>query len=71
MREKKETADIVSKQKEVLFLVSTGHTAFEISGKVDLKQRTVEKYLEILRAAYGARNTPHLIGIALRNKVIT
>lgn len=60
----------IEKYKEILFLLSLGHTAGEIGPMVDLKPRTVEKYLETMRAAYGAKNASHLVGIALRNKII-
>lgn len=60
----------LEKRKEILFLLSLGHTASEIGLKLSMKTRTVEKAKEILMAAYGAKNTPHLIGIAFRNGLI-
>lgn len=58
------------KQKQILLLLSEGHTAVEIGAKIKRSKKTVEKHLEILRAVYGAKNSPHLIGIALRTGII-
>lgn len=60
----------IEKQNQILLLLSNGHTAGQIGAKFKLSTRTVEKHIEILRAAYRAKNTPHLIGIALRTGII-
>lgn len=60
----------IEKQKEILLLLSNGHTAGQIGAKIKLSARTVEKHLEIMRYVYGAKNTPHLISIALRTGII-
>ena len=60
----------IEKAKQIMFLLSLGHTASQIGGKVALRTRTVEKYLETLKAAHGAKNAPHLVGIAIRRKLI-
>ena len=62
--------DKLEKHKEILFLMSLGHTAVEIGLKLGLSPRTVEKTKEILQAAHGAKNSCHLIGIAFRNGLI-
>lgn len=57
--------------KELLTLLAEGFTATDIAAKTGIKKRTVEKYLETLRLAYGAKNAPHLIAITIRQNVIT
>lgn len=51
------------KQEKILNLVSQGMKAKQVGLELGISQRTVEKELEILRAAYGAKNTPHLIAL--------
>ncbi len=58
------------KRIEVIKLTAEGHNAQETGQKLGISSRTVEKYLEILRAAYEAKNTPHLIHIAHQQKII-
>lgn len=57
-------------QKQIMSLLSSGYTASEIGVKINRSKKTVEKHLELLRAVYGAKNSTHLIGIALRNGII-
>ena len=55
---------------EVAKLIADGLTAAQISQKLGITKKTVEKHLEILRAAYMAKNAPHLIAILFRTKII-
>jgi len=57
-------------QKQTLLLIAEGLTSKEIGLKLGRSTRTVEKDKEILMTAYKAENTPHLVAIVLRKKII-
>lgn len=52
---------LTEREKEVLQHVSRGYTNTEIAQTLNLSQRTVEKYREILLMKAQSRNTAHLI----------
>jgi len=60
----------VEKESEILTHLSNGLTAKEIGAILGKSPRTIEKYLELLRAKYGAKNAAHLVGIFLRKLTI-
>lgn len=60
----------VETQTQILTHLSNGLTASEIAAKTGLKTKTVEKYKEILQAAYGAKNAVELVAKAIRAKDI-
>lgn len=64
------TSAMTDTQKKIVQLVATGHTAAQVGLELGLNRRTVEKHLEILKYIHEAKNTPHLIHIAHRNKLI-
>lgn len=55
---------------KILQLLSQGKTAKEIGGLVDTSGRTIEYRLDVLKAAHGAENIPHLVAIAIKKKLI-
>ena len=55
---------------QIVRLLSLGKTATEISVKYNLSPRTIEKRLEIIRAAYQVNNTTHLVAHFLRLGII-
>lgn len=54
----------------ILELLSEGNKGEEIAKKLNLSRRTVEKYIEYLKQVHAARNSTHLVAIALRDKII-
>lgn len=55
---------------QILQLLANGYKASEIGDAMGLSTRTVEKYIELMKGEYDARNVVHLAVIAVRNKVI-
>lgn len=55
---------------EVVQMLAEGLTASQIGEKKKWTPRKVQEIISQTRAAYGADNTPHLIAIAFRKKII-
>ncbi len=49
---------------------SEGLKSPQISIQMEIKERTLEKRVEKLRASYGAKTIAHLVGIFLREGII-
>jgi DNA-binding NarL/FixJ family response regulator len=62
---------LTRREKEVLELISKGHSNQEISGLLNISQRTVERHRTLLLEKTGSRNSVSLIVFALRNKLIS
>jgi DNA-binding NarL/FixJ family response regulator len=64
------TVKLTRREKEVLELLSKGHSNLEISGLLKISQRTVERHRTILLEKTGSRNSVSLIVYAIKNKLI-
>lgn len=60
----------IQQHKKVLMYLSLGKRSKDIGELMGISDRTVEKHIEILKAAHGAKNVTHLVAIALRNQII-
>ncbi len=61
---------LTRREREVLELLSKGHSNQEISGYLNISQRTVERHRTILLEKTGSRNSVSLIVYAIKNKLI-
>lgn len=61
---------LTRREREVLELLSKGHSNQEISGFLNISQRTVERHRTILLEKTGSRNSVSLIVYAIKNKLI-
>jgi DNA-binding NarL/FixJ family response regulator len=61
---------IAERDNKILQLLSEGKTTKEIEAKVGRSDRTVQYRIDVLKAAYGAENIPHLIKIAMQKNII-
>ena len=61
---------LTRREKEVLELLSKGHSNQEISGILNISQRTVERHRTILLEKTSSRNSVSLIVYAIKNKLI-
>ena len=59
------------REKEVLELISQGLSSQEISGLLNISQRTVERHRTIMLEKTGVRNSISLIVFAVKNKLIS
>lgn len=66
-----ETVKLTKRELEVLKLISMGHSNQEISGLLNISQRTVERHRTSLLEKTGSRNSISLIVYALKNKLIS
>jgi DNA-binding NarL/FixJ family response regulator len=64
------TVKLTRREKEVLELLSKGHSNQEISVFLNISQRTVERHRTILLEKTGSRNSVSLIVYAIKNKLI-
>jgi DNA-binding NarL/FixJ family response regulator len=62
--------NLTRREKEILTLLSQGHSNLEISSLLNISQRTVERHRTILLEKTGSRNSISLIVFALKNKLI-
>jgi DNA-binding CsgD family transcriptional regulator len=51
------------RQQECAFLLAEGFTSKEIAKSLELSYRTVEEYINILKAKFEAKNRAHLLGM--------
>ncbi len=61
---------LTRREREVLELLSKGHSNQEISGFLKISQRTVERHRTILLEKTGSRNSVSLIVYAIKNELI-
>jgi DNA-binding NarL/FixJ family response regulator len=66
-----ETVKLSKRELEVLGLISKGHSNQEISGMLNISQRTVERHRTSLLEKTGSRNSISLIVYALKNNLIS
>ncbi len=59
------------REKEVLELISKGHPTHEISGILNISQRTVERHRTVLLEKTGCRNSVSLVVFALKNRLFS
>jgi len=59
------------REREVLELISKGHSNLEISGILNISQRTVERHRTMLLEKTGSRNSVSLVVFAVRNGLIS
>jgi DNA-binding NarL/FixJ family response regulator len=64
------TVKLTRREREVLELLSKGHSNQEISVFLNISQRTVERHRTILLEKTGSRNSVSLIVYAIKNKLI-
>jgi len=50
--------------------VSEGFTSKEIAHSLEISKKTVEKYIELMKAVHGAKNLYNLVAIFFRKKLI-
>lgn len=55
---------------KILKLLSAGFTAEEIAAEIGISAGTTKNYIELLKRNYKAKNSAHLVAIALRGNVI-
>jgi len=56
---------------KIIQKLSFGWTAETIAAYFSLSKRTIEKDIENIKSEYGAKNSAHLVAIALREKIIS
>jgi len=61
---------LTRREREVLELLGKGHSNQEISGFLNISQRTVERHRTILLEKTGSRNSVSLIVYAIKNELI-
>ncbi len=59
------------REREVLELISKGHSNMEISGILNISQRTVERHRTVLLEKTGSRNSVSLVVFAVKNGLIS
>lgn len=64
------TLKLNDREKEVLHLICNGYTNKEISEKLFLSVKSIEKYRTGLLNKTGTRNSAHLVNYAVKNKLI-
>jgi len=64
------TVKLTRREREVLELLSKGHSNQEISVFLNISQRTVERHRTILLKKTGSRNSVSLIVYAIKNKLV-
>lgn len=65
-----DTLSLNTKEKEVLNLICNGFTNKEISEKLYLSTKSIEKYRTSLLQKTNTRNSAHLVMFAIQNKLI-
>lgn len=66
-----ESVKLSLREREVLELISKGHSNLEISGILNISQRTVERHRTMLLEKTGSRNSVSLVVFAVRNGLIS
>jgi DNA-binding NarL/FixJ family response regulator len=69
-KEVQEKLKLNDKEKDVLHLVCNGYTNKEISDKLFLGIKSIERYRTILLQKTNTRNTAHLVMYSIQNKLI-
>lgn len=62
--------DINPTEKRIITLLSKGLIDKEIAPQVNMKPRTVKKYVSMMMMKAGCDNRPHLISFAYENKIL-
>lgn len=59
-------------QKRIMQYISVGYTPKEIAAEIgeDCNNRTIEHHLETMKKRYQAKNTPALLAMFFRRKLI-
>jgi DNA-binding NarL/FixJ family response regulator len=60
----------IETQKQIVLLLANGFTAKEIGEKMKLSNRTIEKYLDVIKGELNAKTSAHLVHICHQNKMI-
>lgn len=55
-------------QTKIIKLLSEGNTANETSVIMGIPKKSIDKYIEIMKFIYGAKNVVHLVVIYLKLK---
>lgn len=55
---------------EIVKMLSEGLTAAKIGEKINLTTRTTENLIAQIKYSYDAENTPHLVGIFFKRKIL-
>jgi DNA-binding CsgD family transcriptional regulator len=61
---------LTARDRDVLRLISEGHTTAEIAERLIYSEPTIRKVIHHLIGTLGARNRPHAIAIAIRSDLI-
>jgi DNA-binding NarL/FixJ family response regulator len=69
-KEVQEKLKLNDKEKDVLHLICNGYTNKEISDKLFLGIKSIERYRTILLQKTNTRNTAHLVMYSIQNKLI-
>jgi DNA-binding CsgD family transcriptional regulator len=59
------TPYLTLRQDQILRLVAEGNTTQEIAARLGISAATVERHVEDVRAALGARNRSHAVWLAV------
>lgn len=61
---------MTDREMEILKLVADGKTGWEMSTILHLSEHTIRNHIENARRKFDAMNTPHMVALAFRSKVI-
>ena len=56
---------LTHREREIVLLVFRGYSAKEIARQLGIANRTVEHHISNLRCKFHARNTAHLVALAI------
>ncbi|WP_027685075.1 helix-turn-helix transcriptional regulator [Rhizobium leguminosarum] len=61
---------LTPREKEVVKWVADGKTGPEMATILDLSEHTIRSHIESAKRKFDAMNTPHLVALAFRGKII-
>lgn len=62
--------NIKDRERDIVKMLSEGKKPAEIGSKLNLAKRTIESYIDRIKDSHMAENSPHLVGIFFRKKLI-
>jgi len=69
-KERNQKIVLTRQERELLKLLSAGHTSREIADKMNLGYETIRSYRKNLQAKLGVNNTAHLIKMAIGERLL-
>jgi len=64
------TVLIPTEGKKIVLMISNGHTVAEISTKLGIKTRTIERQIETMRGKFECTSAAHLVATFIRKEII-